>query len=321
MIFWTGFVMFLLSLFKVRQKILHHLPLSIKSAAVAGIGLFLICAAGKNLDLFPVATIPHAIVLFWLVLFFILYRFRKPGAFLISIFASWFLSLSLGQVSPPRQIVALPPSLSSTFLQLDLWTALHLEWLGPLLSVILVCLFDTSASVAALSKLCGRMEPNGRIRGIDQIVIPDGLGSMLASLLGTGTLAFTLESASGIKTGGRTKITAITAAVCTLICLFLYPLIASIPIYATAPAMIAIGIFMLQEAKAIQWKDKAESIPACLTLAAIPLTFSIYYGFALGFVSYAVLMALLGRWKEVHPICWSLAALFSLHFIWTAVKF
>jgi AGZA family xanthine/uracil permease-like MFS transporter len=316
-VFWAGVVIFLLSLFKVRQKILLNLPPSIKSAAIAGIGLFLICIGLKDLGIFKgvFAIIPNAIAAFGLILFYFLHRANISSAFLITILTCWIIAIPFHLV-PWNGFVSLPSSLAPTFLQLDFRSALEFKWLGTLLSVVLICLFDTSASLTALAKLAHQVDERGRIKHIDRIVIPDGLGSMLASLLGTGTLAFTLESSSGIKAGGRTAITAITAALCCLIGLFFYPLISSIPLAATAPVIIAIGIFMAQEIKAIQWKDVSEAIPAILTLITIPLTFSIYRGFAFGFVSYVLLKALKGQWKAVHPVCWILAIIFAAHLLY-----
>lgn len=316
-VFWAGFVIFLLSLFKVRQKILIHLPSSFRSAAIGGIGLFLICVSLKDLgiphELF--FTIPNGIVLFGIVLFFTLHYFQITSAFLITILACWLLAIPFGFASW-HGLAALPPSLSPTFLHLDLLSSIEFEWLGTVLSVILICLFDTSAALTVLSRLAHKVDQNGHIKNINRIVIPDGVGTMLGALLGTGTLTFTLESSAGIKAGGRTKITAITAAACSLIGLFFYPLISSIPLFASTPVMIAIGIFMTLEIKTIRWRSYTESIPAIVTLFTIPITFSIYRGFAFGFVSYILLKAIQGKWKEVHPVCWTLALIFAAHLSW-----
>ncbi len=316
-VFWAGLVIFLLSLFKVRQKILIHLPLSIKSAAIAGIGLFLIMVGLKDLGIFKgeILTIANGIALSGLILFFTLNHFQIASSFLITILFCWAAAIPFGFVTW-QGLAALPSSLGPTFFQLDLLTPLEPQWLGLVLSVILICLFDTSASLTALAKLAHKVDERGHIKNIDRIVISDGLGNMAAALLGTGTLAFTLESSSGIKAGGRSGWTAITAALCCLIALFLYPLISSIPLFATVPVLIAIGIFMAMEVKGIRWKDYSESVPALITLVTIPATFSIYQGFAYGFVSYTLLKAVRGKWKDVHPVCWALALIFAAHLSW-----
>lgn len=314
-VFWAGVIIFLLTLFKVRQKILLHLPPSIKSSAIAGIGLFLICVGLKDLGI-PhenVFTIPIAIALFGLALFFILHHFQIGSAFLITILVCWLLAIPFGLASY-KGIIDLPSSLSPTFFQLNLW--LNFEELGTLLTVILIALFDSSASITVLSKLAHKLDEKGHIKKVNRILIPDGIGSMLAALLGTGTLSYALESTAGIKAGGRHKWTAITAAAACLLGLFFYPLISSIPLFATTPVMLAIGIFMALEIKQIQWRSTTESIPAIITLFTIPIAFSIYRGFAFGFVSYALLKALKGEAREVHPVCWALAVIFAAHLFW-----
>lgn len=314
-VFWAGLSIFLLTLFKVRQKILLNLPSSIKSAAIGGIGLFLICVGLKDLG-FPhenMFNIPIAISLFGLILFFILYYLRISTAFLITILSCWLIAFPFG-LAKLNGFIALPSSLSPTFLKLNF--LIDIKWIGTVVTVVLIALFDTSAALTALSKLAHKLDQKGRIKEIDKILIPDGIGSILAAILGTGTLTFALESSSGIKAGGRHKWTSLFAAAFCLIGLFFYPVISSIPLFATTPAILAIGIFMALEIKQIQWKSISESIPALITLFTIPIAFSIYLGFSLGFVSYSLIKAVQGEWKEVHPVCWALAMIFAAHLSW-----
>ncbi|MES2273992.1 MAG: NCS2 family permease [Chlamydiota bacterium] len=322
MVFWAGLAIIVLSLFKVRQKILLHLPPVIKTAAISGIGLFLICIGLKDLQittsLKSFATVPNGIALFGLLLFFLLNHYRIAAAFLISILSCWLVSLIFG-LGQWRGFADLPYSLTPTLFNLNFWEALQPKWFGTILSIILISLFDTSASLTALAKLGHQLDEKGRIKNLDRIVIPDGIGSMGAALLGTGTLAFLLESSSGIKAGGKGGLTAAVAALATLTCLFLYPLISSIPLYATVPALIAIGIFMAREIKEIEWKKPAELIPALVMTLTIPLTFSIYLGFAYGFISYTALKIFTGQYKKIHPICWGLTLIFGIHLSWMMV--
>ncbi|HSX10743.1 MAG TPA: NCS2 family permease [Chlamydiales bacterium] len=315
-VFWAGVVLLLMSLFKLRQKILLHLPPSIKSAAIAGIGLFLICISLKNLSLFEghVLTLPNAIVLFGLLLFFTLHYFQISSAFLITTLFCWLIAFPFG-LAHWSGLVALPASIHPTLFQLDFLTPLQPLLWGTVLSVILINLFDTSAAITILAKLAHKLDSQGQVKDLDRIVIPDGAGNIVASFLGTGTLTYTLESASGIKAGGRGATTALVSAFCCLTGLFFYPLISSIPLFATAPAMIAIGIFMAQEVRNIRWRDYTESVPAALTLVTIPVTFSIYSGFSFGFISYVFLKAINGQWRQVHPVCWILAFIFAAHLL------
>jgi AGZA family xanthine/uracil permease-like MFS transporter len=323
-VFWAGLILFVLSLCKVRQKIIRHLPLAIKFSAIAGIGLFLICIALKNLgilsperrlDLSHLLSLPTAITAFGFFFLWTLHRLLISSAFLLSILACWLLAILFG-LTEWHGFAAWPPSLAPSFLQLDLLSALQPSLWGVLLSVLLISLFDTSGSITALAHLAHKTDERGHIKNINRIVIPDGLGSMFAALLSATSLAFTLESSSGIQAGGRTKITAITAAIACLTSLFLVPLLSSIPFFATAPTLIAIGVFMALTAKKIAWSDWTEAIPALFTLLTIPLTFSIYNGFAYGFISYALLKTLSGKFRQVHSLTWALALIFSLHLAW-----
>ncbi len=328
-VFWAGAAIFLLTVFRIRQQILLHLPAAIKTSATCGIGLFLICVGLKNLGILipkpflfsigPLFTPENGIALFGLLLLFFLYRINVSGCFLLAILVCWIAGLLTGLASW-KGFAALPPSLSPTLFKLDLLSPLSTDWLGAILTILLICLFDTTAALTVLARLSRKTNEQGRIEHLNRILLSDSLGNMAASLLGTGTLTFTLESSSGIKAGGRSGLTAATAAFCILICLFLFPLISSIPLFATAPALIAIGVFMALEAKGIAWKDPTEALPALLTLLAIPLTFNIYLGFVLGFISYPILKALFGKAKEVHPICWALALIFALHLGWSYSK-
>jgi AGZA family xanthine/uracil permease-like MFS transporter len=317
LVFWAGLCILILSLLKIRQKILIHIPPALKSAAISGIGLFLICVGLKDLgvpDPQRIFALSNGVALFGLALFYLLYRKKIDSAFLIVILIGWSIGLLSG-LTHWRGFAAWPASLSPTFLQLDFLGALKPHLWGTLLTLILISLIDSSASLTVLSRLSHSVTEKGHIRNIDRIVIPDGAGSLLAALLGTGTLSFLLESSSGIKAGGRTKITALTVAICSLLCLFLYPMISSIPLFATPPALIALGCFMALDAKMIPWKDWTQWIPALITLITIPLAFSIYQGFAFGFISYVLIQILVGRWKKIDPVCWILSAIFAIHLI------
>jgi len=322
-VFWSGLIVFIISALKWRQKILLNLPQSIKFAAISGIGLFLICIGLKNLkilfptpdllfDLHQVFTIPTAIASFGLFLFWVLHRKQVDSAFLLSILTCWFIGM-LFNLTNWKGFAAFPPTIRPSFFLLDFSVILNPALWGTLLSVFLISLFDATASLTALARLNKQIDPHGKISRIDQIVIPDGLGSLLAALLGATSLSFTLESSSGIKAGGRTGKTAIIAAIACLLGLFLFPLISSIPIFATTPALVAIGIFMAMECKEISWRDWTEAVPAFLILITIPATFSIYRGFAFGFISYVFLKLITGKFRQIHPVSWALAIIFAIH--------
>ncbi|OGN64679.1 MAG: hypothetical protein A3E80_00290 [Chlamydiae bacterium RIFCSPHIGHO2_12_FULL_49_9] len=325
-VFWAGVTLFLLSVFKVRQKILFHLPPSIRSAAIGGIGLFLIFVAFKGLGaivqdptyFFRVGnffTLQNGVALFGLILLLFLYRLQVGASFLIAILSCWGISLALN-LSSWQGFIGSPAPLTS-FFQIDFLAPFQFKWIGGLITVLLISLFDTTAAITVLSKLSGKLDASGRIQGIDRMVLPDGIGSLIGAVLGTGTVAFLLECSTGIKAGGKTGWTAMIAATLSLVCIFLYPLISSIPFFAVAPALIAVGLLMAQELKEVFWKDFTEAIPALFVAITIPLTFSVYLGFASGFISYVFLKTVSGRAKEVHPVSWGLSLLFALHSLFT----
>jgi AGZA family xanthine/uracil permease-like MFS transporter len=326
LVFWSGAFVFLISLLKVRQKMLLHLPNSIKFSAIGGIGLFLICIGLKNLQILfqpgqLVAFEGFAAPPFWIafggtILLLVLHYRKINSAFLWAILVCWAGGAWLG-LARIESVFAAPPSFAASTGILDFTVLFRPSLWGALVSVFLISLFDSSASLTALARLNGQMDSGGKIQNIDRIVIPDGLGSMLGAAIGATSLSFTLESSAGIQAGGRKGGSALIAAVCCLIGLFFYPLLSSIPLFATTPALIAIGIFMATEVKEIRWNRWTEAVPAVLTLVTIPLTFSIYHGFAFGFISYAALKLASGERKDVHPLSWGLALLFATHLLLT----
>lgn len=314
-VFWSGLLLFLLTVFKIRQQILHQIPSSIRSAIVAGIGLFLIFVSLKNLSGVPLFSLQNCVVAFGILLFFLLRSLSIKGSFLLTILGSWAAAIFL-KLAKLENFVDFPPSIAPTFAQLDLLSPFYPASIGAFLSVLLISLFDTSASIAALAKLAKRLDRKSQVKGISKILIPDGLGSMAGAVLGSTTLAYTLESSSGIKEGGRGKTTAITAAICTLLGLFFYPVISHIPLFATMPVVMILGGFMALTATEIQWNKKTEWIPSLLILIITPATLSIYLGFAIGIAAYTLLKTISKEAKEVHPILWTLDILFGMHLVY-----
>jgi AGZA family xanthine/uracil permease-like MFS transporter len=324
----AALILLILNLFKVRQKILTEIPFTLRRAITAGIGLFLICIGlkqtgilmqGKNIVVLgPFLLVESLLTLLGLAVIIVLERFRVRSAYILSILLNWGVALLLGFVKF-EGIVALPPTLCPTFLKLDFSHLFQLDFLGILFSIFLVTLLDSSAGLITLAHLGGFVDKRGRIVKAQRALFPDAVGSMLGAVLGTGSLAIHLESAAGIKTGGRTGFVAFVVSLCFLACLFLYPFISTIPHFASAPVLIAIGWLMFKDLFTISWKKWEEMIPALLTVIIMPLTLSIYRGFVVGFISYSLLKLLRGKIKEVHPLCWILSLLFLIHMIFLEV--
>jgi AGZA family xanthine/uracil permease-like MFS transporter len=320
LVFWGGLIFLLLSLFRLRQKMIVHIPLVIKKAAPAGLGLFLIMVGLKQLGVVIVKQNGYALGLIgsvgqWIALagiliFCILQWRRSRFSFLLPIVFCWLLALFLGYAEWKGGF-SLPPSLRPTWNQLDLSVLFRPVLWTPLLGVLLLVLVDSSTMLSVFSRLLGWSTP----QNLNRVVIPDGACSMLAGFLGTTSCLFYAESSSGICAGGRSFIVSCTAAFCCLGALFCYPALSSIPLFATAPALIGLGGILMLNFREIEWKRPTEWITFLVTSLSMLIFFSIYWGFALGFISFVILKTATGKWREIHPIVWILALIFALHTI------
>lgn len=331
-VFISGLVFLLLSLTGVRAWLVAGIPASLRSAIVAGIGLFLaIIALQKSgvivanpdtlVALGPMDTAAPLLALGGFLLIAVLEARGVRGAILLGILAVTGVALLLGEITF-QGVVSLPPSLAPTFLQLDLPGLLHHDGGAPmamLLQVVLVFVlvevFDATGVLYGVASRAGLMQlPDGRKR-FGRALLADSSAILAGSLLGTSSTTAYAESASGVQAGGRTGLTALVVAAMFLLALLFSPLAAMVPGYATAPALLFVAGLMLRELVDVEWPDITESIPAALCTLAMPFTYSIANGLAFGFISYAVLKAGTGRWREVHPAVWVVAALFILRYV------
>lgn len=330
-VFISGLVFLLLSLTGVRAWLVAGIPASLRSAIVAGIGLFLaIIALQKSgvivanpdtlVALGPMDTAAPLLALGGFLLIAVLEARGVRGAILLGILAVTGVALLLGEITF-QGVVSLPPSLAPTFLQLDLPGLLHHDGGAPmamLLQVVLVFVlvevFDATGVLYGVASRAGLMQlPDGRKR-FGRALLADSSAIIAGSLLGTSSTTAYAESASGVQAGGRTGLTALVVAAMFLLALLFSPLAAMVPGYATAPALLFVAGLMLRELVDVEWPDITESIPAALCTLAMPFTYSIANGLAFGFISYAVLKAGTGRWRELHPAVWVVAGLFLLRF-------
>jgi AGZA family xanthine/uracil permease-like MFS transporter len=311
--FWAGAVIFCLSLFRFRQLVLLEMPLAIRRSSVGTIGLFLIQIAAQNGAVFsdPLG-IPSLIACLGTVGLVFLFSRGVKGSYLIVVLLAWAAAASFGEVEW-KGLVSVPER--PNWIMPDLLGVLHPKFLPAILSVFLIALFDTSASIATMTHLLGPKSGHARLDRLDRQVIPDGAMSMVGSFLGTTTICFIIESTAGIRSGGRYGWTALFAGCLVLLSLFFAPLIASIPIYATSPAIAAIGISMAKELKRVNLSDPSDWIPALASSGALLSTGNLYLGFASAFLSYTLIKVGTGRSSEIHPVCWVLASLFALHLI------
>ncbi len=329
-VFLEGILFIILSISGVREAIANSIPTSLKYSTAAGIGLFLTLIGMNIIDLVGPEgpdpgvllnverlTSPDVILalLFTLVAGSLM-ALRVPGALLISIIAAMIVGWVLGLSSPPSQIVSLP-SFSAAF-KADFGGLIAL---GPILAGALVFtffmvdFFDTLGTVTGLSAKAGFMDKDGRIPGVGRMLLSDAIGTTAGAIFGTSTVTTYIESAAGIESGGRTGLTALVVGILFLLGLIFTPVLASTPSFATAPALIIVGVLMMSTITRINFNDPTEAIPAILVLAGIPFTYSISDGMGLGFISYVILKAATGRYRELNPIIVVVAVLFAAYFI------
>ncbi len=323
-VFLSGIIFIILSVLPVREWIINSIPKTLKLAISAGIGLFLAIIALKNAGI--VVDNPATLValgdlklpapllaLAGFVLMVALDFRRVPGAVIIGILAVTAAGVVLG-VSEWKGFASLPPDPSPTLFQLDIAGALELGLLTVVFTFLMVDLFDTAGTLIGLAHRAGMLDAQGRLPRLRNALLADSTATVAGSLLGTSTTTSYIESAAGIKTGGRTGLTAVTVAALFLLCLFFSPLAQTVPAYATAPALLFVACLMARGLAELDWEDATDYAPAVITAIAMPLTFSIANGIGIGFIVYAVIKVLSGKFAECPPAVLGIAGLFVIKF-------
>jgi len=316
-VFISAVCFFLLSIFRIREWIINSIPLPLRSAIAAGIGLFLALIALQNAGI--VAANPATMVglgdlgspaaLLAILGFFLIIgmeALRITGAVLISILVVTGLSILLG-VSQFGGVVSMPPSLAPTFMQLDIAGALDVGLISVIFAFLFVDLFDNSGTLIGVAKRAGLMGKDGHMPKMGRALIADSTAALGGSLLGTSTTTSYIESAAGVSAGGRTGLTAIVVAVLFLFALFFAPLAGSVPAFATAPALLFVAVLMASGMAEIEWSDITVAAPVVVTALAMPLTYSIATGIAFGFITWVAAKTLAGRFRELNGMLVALA--------------
>ncbi len=324
-VFVSGLLFLVLSLLPVRSWIVNSIPKSLKMAISAGIGLFLAIIALKNAGLVvdhpatlvtlgDVTSTPALLASAGFLVTAALSARRVPGAIIIGILGVTGAGVALG-ISPAQGVFSLPPSVAPTFLQMDIAGALEVGLITIIFAFLFVDLFDTAGTLVGLAHRAGMLDEHGRLPRLRQALLADSTASVVGAAMGTSTTTSYIESAAGVNAGGRTGLTAVTVAVLFLLCLFVSPLAATIPPYATAPALMFVACLMVRGLAEIDWDDVTEVAPAVVTAVSMPLTFSIATGIGLGFIAYAGIKILTGRASEAGTAVIVLAVAFIVKFI------
>jgi len=324
-VFISGCLFLLVSLFRIRELIIHSIPKSLRTAIPAGIGLFLAIISLKSAGI--VAASPAtfvtlgdlhqpqaAMAIIGFLVIVALDRLKVRGALLIGILLVTVLSFLFGG-NHFNGIVAAPPSIAPTFLQLDIKGALSMGLINVVLVFFLVELFDATGTLMGVAQRAGLMR-DGRMERLNKALLADSGAIVAGAVLGTSSTTAYVESAAGVQAGARTGLAAVAVAALFLLALFIAPLASVVPAYATAPALFFVACLMVQELAHIDWEDTTECVPAVVTALVMPFTYSIANGLALGFISYAVLKLLTGRARQVSLVIWIIAAVFLFKLIY-----
>lgn len=319
-VFISGIVFILLSITGVRTEIVKAIPKSLRRGLAAGIGIFLSFIGFKSVDfivsnkatLVTFGSLNLTIILFLigLILTSVLVVKKVKGALTIGILLTSVLALAISLIGTsagwlPKPIVTMPvgifslPSLD-VFFKLDIVSALKLGMILPVFALLFVDMFDSIATFVGVAEVAGLIDEDGEPTNVGKALLVDAFSTTISGLFGTSSGTAYVESAAGIKEGGRTGLTAVVTGLLFLPFMFLSPFLSFVPAVATAPVLVLVGVFMTQPLMDIDWKNFEEAIPAFLSFILIPLTFSITQGVIWGFLTYTIIKLFLGKAKEVH---------------------
>jgi AGZA family xanthine/uracil permease-like MFS transporter len=312
-------VLFLLiSITPIREQIALAIPVSLRKAAAAGIGLLLTFIGLRNAGLIVgdpatlvrMGTLDHraAFMVLGIVVAAALMRRNNPLAFLAAIFSVTALAWIFGFAKPPDHIVS-TPDFSSAFLALDVRGALQLVLLPTIVAIFFTDLFDSLSTFIGVANAAGLTDADGRPINLRRGLIVDALATLTSGLVGTSPGTAYVESIAGIRMGGRSGRASVVTAMCFLPCFFLAPLVAAVPAYATAAVLVLVGVAMFQSIASIDFLSLEDALPAFVTAILIPLTLSITQGILWGFLLHALLYLVAGRWRDVNLTLWVLAIL------------
>lgn len=323
-VFISGLLFFLITVTRIRQLILEGIPHSLGCAIAAGIGFFIGLIALRNVHLIVsskatlvtlgVVDSPACLLFFvGFLLIAILDRKNIPGSILIGMVVVSAIGMVSG-VSPFKGVVALPDTNHIIFAHFDFHAITQKAAWPVIFTFLIVALFDSTGTMLGLSHQMGVDKPP--IQRINRALLAESVSTTIGAVAGSSTITAYVESASGIRSGGRTGLTAVVVGCLFLLALFFSPLASSVPAYATASGLFYVSCMMIKPFAKVQWEDPPEFIPAVITLLMIPLTFSIADGVGFGVICYCILKTAAGKIKEIKPILWALMLLFIVYFTW-----
>lgn len=327
-VFAEGIIFIIMSFFKVREAIIDSIPMNLKYAVSAGIGLFIafigfvnagiVKAGGAIVELGDMKSKTAILAMIGLIITGVLLYKKVKGALFIGILISTAIGILMGVAQLPESIVKAPPSMAPTFLAIFKigWSDIFsFNFIVVIFTFLFVDVFDTVGTVIGVASKADMLDKDGKLPGASRVLLTDAIGTIMGALFGTSTVTTYVESASGVAEGGRTGLTALTTGFLFILALLFSPIFLIIPGAATAPALILVGLFMLEPILKINLQDYTEAIPAFLTIIIMPITYSIAEGIAFGMLSYTLLKVLTGKAKEVSIVMYILSLIFIIRFM------
>ena len=320
-----GLIFIVLTLTNLREAIVNAIPMSLRNAIGAGIGLFIafiglksagvVVADGATLVALGDVTSGSALLAFiGLVITGFMYSRNVPGAILLGIIITMVIGIPLG-VTEFKGIVSAPESIAPIFCQFEFDKIFSVDMLVVVFTFFFIDMFDTVGTLVGVCTKANMMDENGNIYRVKQAFMADSIATTVGALLGTSTTTTYVESAAGVAQGGRSGLTALVVGGCFVIAMFFSPLFLSIPSAATAPALIIVGLLMAEQIKNVDFDDFSESIPAFVCMLMMPLTYSISNGILIGMITYVLMNMICGKFKKLSPAMYILAILFILKYI------
>ena len=337
-VFISGVLFLVVTVSPLRKKIIEAIPASLKAAISAGIGFFIALigmfnvnivtafgsgAAGAYTDMGSITKGAALLALIGLAITAILVAYRVKGAIFIGIIATTLIGFLMGQTTIPESftVAGIGEAFGEVAFKLDFSGALSAGGVVPFLTAIItfaICdCFDTVGTLLGTAGNAGMLDENGNFPGGDRALIADAIATCTGALLGTSTVTTFVESSTGIEDGGRTGLTSMTTGILFLLAVVFSPLFLTIPSFATAPALIIVGFYMMGSAIKIDFSDPSEGIPAFLTILAMPTAYSISEGIAIGVISWTIVNVVTGKAKEkkISPLMYVLTVLFILKYV------
>ncbi|MFA6600138.1 MAG: NCS2 family permease [Candidatus Omnitrophota bacterium] len=324
-VFLSGLFFFLLTVFGIRRKLVEAIPHSLIAAMSVGIGLFITLIGLVNLGLIVkseetliAAGHLHATVLIGLAGFLVMIILEMKnirGSMIVGILAATLLAIAFGKVQAPQSLVTLKFNAAALGFKMDVLGAFKWSFFGAIFTLMFMDMFDSIGSLVACCSQAKLTDEKGNVRDLDKLLAVNAGATMIGAALGTSTTTTYVESVVGIRQGARTGFASLVTALWFLLGLLFAPLIAVVPAYATAPALVLVGFFMIREVRNIDFTDMEEGFPAFVIMVMIALCYSISTGLAFGFITFIVFKSIRGKWRDIKPVMWLIGLFSVVYFI------